>query len=391
MFRYGKLCHISGDNRETKMIIDMIRLIIILTGLEVIPILFYHFPILPEYSETKRAEFPAVSVIIPVRNEEKILPLLLEDLRKQSLAPLEIICADDASSDATAQIAAEFGARVIPMPDKPEGWIGKSWACHNGAAVAAGKLLLFLDADVRLGRDGILRLLQAYTGCGCTISVQPYHKTRKAYEQLSMLPNLIQIAANGTVLRNPKDVGLYGPVILISGADYRKAGGHESVRKCIVEDLALGKRLRKANLCFRNYVGDSEISFRMYSDGLKCLLQGWIKNMAAGALNTSPGIFTMVFFWIASLISVPIRLIESVISGSVSWTLLYALLYVTWIFVLYILAKKAGHFRSYSFLVFPLLITVYLGIFTVSFFKKAFAVKVKWKGRAVTAEEKSCE
>jgi 4,4'-diaponeurosporenoate glycosyltransferase len=373
------------------MIIDMIRLVIILIGLAVIPILFYRFPVLPKCSKTEKAVFPAVSVIIPARNEEKTLPLLLEDLQTQSVAPFEIICADDESSDATAQIAAGLGASVIPMPYKPEGWIGKSWACHNGAAAAAGKLLLFLDADVRLGRNGILRLLQAYFVCGCTISVQPYHKTGKAYEQLSMLPNLTQIAANGTALRNPKDVGLYGPVILISEADYRKAGGHESVKQCIVEDMALGKRLKKVNLCFRNFVGDDEISFRMYGDGLKSLLQGWIKNMAAGALKTPAFIFTMVFFWIASLISVPIRLIESVISRSASWMLAYALLYITWALVLYILAKKAGRFHLYSFLFFPVLMAVYLGIFTMSFLKKAFAVKVKWKGRALTAEGKSCE
>ncbi|MDD5603801.1 MAG: glycosyltransferase family 2 protein [Eubacteriales bacterium] len=373
------------------MIIDIIRLVIILTGLAVIPVLFYRFPILPKCSEAKKSEFPTVSVIIPARNEEKNLPLLLRDLCKQSVAPLEIICVDDESSDATAQIAAKYCSSVVSTPGKPEGWTGKSWACHNGAAIASGRLLLFLDADVRLGRDGILRLLQAYSGHGCTISVQPYHKTERVYEQLSMLPNLIQIAANGTALRNPKDVGLYGPVILIPEEDYRRAGGHESVRKCIVEDMALGKRLRKVSLRFRNYIGDGEISFRMYSDGLKSLLQGWIKNMASGALKTPPGIFTMVFFWIASLISVPIRLIESVISGSVSRTLAYVLLYIVWVLILYITANKAGRFRLYSFVLFPALIAVYLGIFAVSFYKKAFAVKVKWKGRTVAVEDKSCK
>lgn len=105
---------------------------------------------------------------------------------------------------------------------------------------------------------------------------QPYHNTEIWYEQCSMLFNLVQIAANGTALPKPLGVGLCGPVILISKADYHKIGGHESVRSFILEDIALGKRQKDAGIPYRLFVGDEEISYRMYNGGIRSLFQGWM-------------------------------------------------------------------------------------------------------------------
>lgn len=84
-----------------------------------------------------------VSIIIPTFNEEKYLPLLLEDLSEQTLCPTEIIVADADSTDATTQIAKKAGARVVEggLPG-----VGR----NVGAATAASDVLIFFDADVRL-------------------------------------------------------------------------------------------------------------------------------------------------------------------------------------------------------------------------------------------------
>lgn len=277
------------------MTLIIIELVIALFGLALTPVLFYRFPRLPEDKEWVE-RIPRVSVIIPARNEEKNLALLLEDLCNQSIKPFEIICVDDESSDATAKIAKSFGVRVISLYNKPEGWTGKTWACHNGADLAKGKLLLFLDADIRLGKNGIKRLIKAYSESGRTISVQPFHCTERLYEQFSLPFNLIQIAANGTTLFKQQGVGLYGPIILISKVNYKIIGGHESVRKSVVEDMALAQRLKEAGIPYQLFVGDKEISFRMYSEGFYSLFQGWVKNISSGAGKTSRILFWMVFF-----------------------------------------------------------------------------------------------
>lgn len=372
------------------MTLIIIEIVIVLIGLAVTAVLFYHFPRLPE-TRSMDGHFPTISVIIPARNEEKNLPLLLKDLHTQSEAPFEIICVDDESSDSTAQIGESHGVRVLSLRDKPQGWTGKSWACQNGANAATGELLLFLDADVRLEQNGILRLMEAYSDYNCTISVQPFHKTEKAYEQFSMLFNFIQIAANGTALPKPLGVGMYGPVILISKSDYNKIGGHENVRKSIVEDMALGARLKEVGIPYMLFVGDKDISFRMYGDGLKGLLQGWIKNIAAGALKTPPHVLGMVFFWIASLISVPLHVISFAVSGNILWILIYSLLYIIWVVLLSFYSKRIGKFRLWAIAFYPILMVGFLGIFAVSIFKKAFGLKVIWKGRTIAKEEKPCE
>jgi len=360
---------------------NIIEMLIALLGLAVTPILFYRFPRITMVTDND--DLSNLSIIIPARNEEKCLPLLLEDLRSQTCRSFEIICVDDESSDATAQIAESFGVKVLSLDNKPDGWLGKTWACQNGADVAKGELFLFLDADVRLGENSIQRLMRACSSLACPISVQPYHNTVRWHEQGSLIFNLVQIAANGTALKKPSGVGLYGPIILISKADYKRIGGHASVRVSILEDMALGQRLKDTGIPFCLFVGDQEISFRMYSEGIRSLFQGWVKNIASGAIKTPPTLFLMVFFWISSMISVALHVVTFTFSRNMPWLILYSGLYILWVMIIYILAKKIGRFRLLPIVLYPSLLMVLLVIFSVSLFKKIFGLKVIWKGRAI--------
>ena len=89
-----------------------------------------------------------LSVIIPAFNEENYLPATLETIRQALQAvefSSEFITVDNESTDNTAQIAADFGAKVV------------SEKIHNIAAVrntgaknASGDFLIFIDADTRV-------------------------------------------------------------------------------------------------------------------------------------------------------------------------------------------------------------------------------------------------
>jgi 4,4'-diaponeurosporenoate glycosyltransferase len=282
-----------GKRQKTGVKCMIVEFIIVLAGLIISWVLFNRFPqIKGRFSIDSLLR---ISVIIPARNEEKNLPLLLDDLKKQSTLIYEIICVDDGSADDTVKIASSFGARVISLQDKPEDWTGKTWACQNGADAARGDLFLFLDADVRLSVDGIGTLLYAYEENGSVISVQPYHQTEKIYEYFSLFFNLIQYAANGLGLPKKKNAGLYGPVILISRSDYYAIDGHRSVKNSVVEDMDLGERLKQSKIDFHLFLGNRDIAYRMYGDGFKSLLQGWIKNLAAGMAKINIGVLLMSF------------------------------------------------------------------------------------------------
>lgn len=87
------------------------------------------------------------SIVIPARNEQETLPLVLADLNETLKAlkgyEVEVICVDDHSTDRTAEIAQSFGAKVIQNTGKG----GKGMALRAGFAAAQGDIIAMLDAD----------------------------------------------------------------------------------------------------------------------------------------------------------------------------------------------------------------------------------------------------
>ncbi|MEM6279950.1 MAG: glycosyltransferase, partial [Verrucomicrobiota bacterium] len=134
-----------------------------------------------------------VSVIVPARDEEKNLSRLLPSLQDPEFSPHEILVVNDQSSDRTAEVATENGARVIQGKPLPEGWYGKPWACQQGADAAAGDWFLFLDADTVLEPGGLLRIGQLSKDAGSVHSICPHHRVKVAFEQLSAFFNVIMI------------------------------------------------------------------------------------------------------------------------------------------------------------------------------------------------------
>ncbi len=365
------------------MILPILDWCVILLGFFAAWLLFYRIPKLPR-TDAARA-LPRVSIVIPARNEAFSLPLLLSDLSKQTLRPLEIICVDDASEDTTPTVAVRHGATLITLARKPQDWVGKSWACQNGADAAHGELLVFLDADVRLSAGGLMRIVSAYAEYG-TLSVQPFHQTVRVYEQLSFFFNLVQIAANGTALPKPVNLGLYGPVVAISRADYVRAGGHTSVKDRVVEDMALGEVLRENGMEYRLFVGDADVSFRMYPGGFKALLAGWSKNLASGASKTPVWLFAAVFLWFASAASVPIGLLQATAAADGLAIALYSALYLLWMSIFFSLARRIGRFPATVVVFFPLSLLVFFAVFVYSGILRLFRLNTKWKGRAVSPD-----
>jgi len=96
-----------------------------------------------------------LSLIIPVHNGERELERCLQAIRDSSRHPDELIVVDDASTDASAEVAQRWGARVIREPHGPR---GPARARNDGAQVAQGEILLFVDADVAVHPDTIARL-----------------------------------------------------------------------------------------------------------------------------------------------------------------------------------------------------------------------------------------
>jgi len=99
----------------------------------------------------KNTEALSYSVIVPAYNEEKLLPRCLEALKAAMAAVSangEVIVVDNNSTDRTAEIARNWGAKVVFEPFNQI-----SRARNAGARQASGKWLVFLDADTFLSGE----------------------------------------------------------------------------------------------------------------------------------------------------------------------------------------------------------------------------------------------
>ncbi len=106
----------------------------------------------PKLTRVTRHYDDLVSILIPVRNEEENIVILLASILKQEYKNYEVIIYDDESDDNTYNVCVAFAAAhsnisLIKGTPLPAGWMGKNHACHQLARKARGKFLLFLDAD----------------------------------------------------------------------------------------------------------------------------------------------------------------------------------------------------------------------------------------------------
>lgn len=88
-------------------------------------------------------------IIIPTKNEESTLPLLLDSIEKQSYKNFEIVVADANSTDKTRSIAKSYGCKIVSGGYPDEGR-------NNGAKNCNSLLLCFIDADIILPNKNYL-------------------------------------------------------------------------------------------------------------------------------------------------------------------------------------------------------------------------------------------
>jgi glycosyltransferase involved in cell wall biosynthesis len=230
-------------------------------------------------------EGPAVSVIVPARNEEACLGACLDSLLAQTGVDFEIIVVDDQSSDGTREIAASrAGVRVIEAGPLAEGCSGKCNAAQSGADVARGAWLLFTDADtVHLSGSLQRSLREAREHQVALLSYSPAQEVHGLMENAVMPVIYAELA---TTYR-PKDVcdpasavaAANGQYLLITRAAYDAVGGHAAVSHSLLEDVALAKAVKRSGrkLLFR--FGGDAVRTRMYRTWHD-LRDGWTKNLA---------------------------------------------------------------------------------------------------------------
>ncbi|MDQ2909115.1 MAG: glycosyltransferase, partial [Candidatus Eremiobacteraeota bacterium] len=238
---------------------------------------------------------PAVSIVVPARNEARSIEACVRSLLAQAHVEAEVIVVDDRSDDETpcilAQLAAEFPQlRVTSGEPLPDGWVGKPWALHQGARVATGDWYLFTDADSVHASTGVASALSfAVAAKTDALSIVTKQELGTFWERATVPFILATILfASGTLAQlndpqQPKHALANGQYILIEREAYEALGGHEALRGEIVDDVTFARRI-KADGRFRLLLGGGTAlaRVRMYHSFAE-VWEGFTKNLYVGA------------------------------------------------------------------------------------------------------------
>jgi 4,4'-diaponeurosporenoate glycosyltransferase len=340
-------------------------------------LLLFRVPRLPPRTPAD-APLGPVTVVIPARNEEANLPLVLGDLAATRDAGVRVVVVDDGSEDRTAAVAGGFDFVVVLRAPPPEpGWIGKSWACHLGAARAGEGTVVFVDADVRFRGDALARVVATCRREGGLVTVWPRHETERLYERLSALPTLATAMSVGigSLVPSRAKAGL-GPVMAASVADYRAIGGHASVRDDFTDDFAIARRFADTGRAVTNLGGGDEVAFRMYPHGLRALVEGWTKCLGRGMSRSQAWRVCGLVFWLTCSI------------GALTWAhgLPRTMSFVFGgLFALQIAVqlRQVSAFGLLDALVYPFHVGVLVVLLVLSMWMTFVRRRVRWRGRMV--------
>ncbi len=351
---------------------------------------------------------PLLSVIVPARNEEKVIDRCVQSLVDQDYPNLELIFIDDRSEDATGQLLRAWQekepgrVRVLTVEHEQAGWFGKANAVQKGVDVASGRYLLFSDADceqtsrhtlsvaMRFAADNEIDCLTitpvTSASCFWEAIIQPvcvavlmyWHPPRKVND-----PNHRAAYANGAFMLFHRDA-------------YERIGGHEQVRTAICEDMALARNVKGAGM--RLYVAQNRglYTTQMY-DTFGDTWRGW-NRIFQGSLQyprrvvaamTILSVFSLLP-WLSFAISLVVAVRSTATGGDGNWVPV-----VIWGLV--VAAQQSTLIRFYHLLGAPRLRAMtYFGgailcfaILANTFRKLCGWGATVWRGRAYVAQPRS--
>jgi hypothetical protein len=342
----------------------------------------------PGFASSRR---PAVSVLIPARDEEGTIGAAVEAALASTGVELEVVVLDDGSRDCTATIVAGLAARdprvrLETAPPLAPGWCGKQHACAALARLARHPVLVFVDADVRLEPEGLARAAAflEVSGAGLVSGV-PRQETGTFLERLLIplihfiLLGFLPMARMRRSLHPAYGAGC-GQLFVARRDAYDLAGGHTAIHASLHDGLALPRAFRSAGLATDLFDATDVAVCRMYHSAGE-VWRGLAKNATEGL--ASPGkIVPVTLLLLAGQVLPPFLLglaLLGIAPPLVGWMALPAT-----IAALHPRFEAAARFRQPldGALLHPLGISVFLAIQWTALGRRLLGKPAGWKGRS---------
>src|SRR5450755_323299 len=257
---------------------------------------------------------PRVSIIVPARNEEDIMEQALRTLLALDYDNYEIIAVDDRSDDSTGEIMERVAGsqnphafdklragsvspkdgetrvghpllRVIHHRELPSGWMGKTHAMWTAAKLATGDWLLFTDADVLFKPDSLRRALayaESVPADHVVLFPRMIMKRAGEFMMIAFFQTMFMFGHRPWKVADPTtdDHMGVGAFNLVRRRVYEAVGTYEALRMEVLDDMKLGKVVKKAGFAQRNVFGADLISIR-WAHGAMGVVENLTKNFFA--------------------------------------------------------------------------------------------------------------
>jgi len=202
------------------------------------------------------ATWPAVTAVVPARNEADVIARAVSSLAAQEYAgKLRVVIVDDGSNDDTAEIARRVGGdrvEVIRGTELPRGWTGKLWAVRNGIEHAGSepKYLWLTDADIEHAPDTLRSLVARSERDGLALSSLMAELRCESFAEKALVPAFVfffqMLYPFRRVNRASSKLGAAaGGCMLVDRAKLEAAGGIAAIADALIDDCALGALMKK--------------------------------------------------------------------------------------------------------------------------------------------------
>nr|WP_237418365.1 glycosyltransferase [Actinomadura rayongensis] len=205
--------------------------------------------------------WPGVVAVVPARDEAAVLPDTLPTLLAQEYpGPFRVVLVDDGSSDGTAALAKRLAAgaaadlEVVAARERPAGWAGKVWAMSEGVRAAARdrpEFVLFTDADIAYRPGAVAGLVRAALGRDRDlVSRMALLSVATGWERL-VVPAFVYFFAQLYPFRRvgrdgSRTAAAAGGCMLVRRTALDRAGGLAAIGGALIDDVALGRLLKRS-------------------------------------------------------------------------------------------------------------------------------------------------
>lgn len=217
----------------------------------------------PEPAAAGPGPLPAISVVIPARDEASCIGETVSSLLAQTYpGELSVVVVDDNSRDATAAVAREAAAKlgkadrltVLSGRVLPAGWTGKVWAQQQGVAFVNDlpvppAFVLLTDADIVYAPDAVSQLAARAQHSGAVLSSLMVKLHCASFAERAFIPAFIFFFqmlypfawAND---KRHATAAAAGGCMLVRRDILQEAGGMAAIREALIDDCALAKLLK---------------------------------------------------------------------------------------------------------------------------------------------------